>query len=78
MKYGPMALVAISYEVTWMIIIKTPSSFYSIVVITNETHALCEVGGNIFERCLDPGTNMHALTKINPEASWVIKKRTNT
>nr|XP_039258806.1 mucin-5AC-like [Styela clava] len=46
-----------------------------ITVITNETHALYEVGGNIFERCLDPGTNMHALTKINPEATWVIKGR---
>ena len=49
--------------------------FNSITVITNETHALYEVGGNIFERCLDPGTNMHALTKINPEATWVIKGR---
>lgn len=49
-----------------------------ITVITNETHALYEVGGNIYERCLDPGTNMHALAKINADATWVIKKRNNS
>lgn len=47
-------------------------------MITSETHALYEVGGNIYERCLDPGTNMHALTKINGDALWVIKKRATT
>ncbi|XP_067904493.1 rho GTPase-activating protein 40-like isoform X6 [Heterodontus francisci] len=35
---------------------------------------LYEVGGNIGERCLDPGTCMLELYKINPQAEWVIRQ----
>nr|XP_018673262.1 rho GTPase-activating protein 12 isoform X1 [Ciona intestinalis] len=48
------------------------------VVINNTTHALFEVGGNIHQRCLDPDTNMSALMRVNPDASWFIKPRTGT
>ncbi|XP_078480962.1 rho GTPase-activating protein 18 isoform X2 [Ciona intestinalis] len=48
------------------------------VVINNTTHALYEVGGNIHQRCLDPDTNMSALMRVNPDASWFIKPRTGT
>ncbi|XP_076802290.1 uncharacterized protein LOC143446516 isoform X1 [Clavelina lepadiformis] len=43
--------------------------------VTNATHALYEVGGNIHERCLDPDTNVSALIRVNPEVTWFIRPR---
>ncbi|XP_029468268.1 rho GTPase-activating protein 40 isoform X3 [Rhinatrema bivittatum] len=37
---------------------------------------LCEVGGNINERCLDPDTYLLDLYNINPNGEWIIKQST--
>ena len=36
---------------------------------------LFEAGGNIGWRCLDPGTKMMALHRVNPSAKWIIQPR---
>jgi len=36
---------------------------------------LCESGGNIGERRLEPSTNLSAILKVNPNVEWVLKGR---
>ena len=36
---------------------------------------LFEAGGNIGWRCLDPGTKMMALHRVNQSAKWIIQPR---
>ncbi|XP_066555468.1 rho GTPase-activating protein 18 isoform X2 [Amia ocellicauda] len=43
------------------------------VSVKREEVCLCEIGGNIGERCLDDETYMKELLQVNPNAEWVIK-----
>ncbi|XP_065651359.1 uncharacterized protein LOC100212474 isoform X4 [Hydra vulgaris] len=36
-------------------------------------YCLCETGGNIGERILDPSSNISAILKVNPNVEWLLK-----
>lgn len=52
---------------------KKENSVQGVANFAEKDARLYEVGGNIGERRLDPGTNMLALYQMNPNAEWVIR-----